>query len=328
MNALRVEELESRDLLNGAPFAPPIHMPMLHSIEQSPSGIVQPTAFQEFDGERPAGGFQTELSENGPVTTEFASVRHLSSQYIELNQTQPVITVVVVEWVVIGARTPERESSTPASAPNPTGTVTITAGNPKSPMPEASVPVATQYGDAPSVRATPAAVVPSVQRVNLQSAFQIVPSTINPAFATDGQNSGTSQGPVRASFRPGDGVPLANPALNAVVASSGAGVATPTAEEAALTQSNKEAPPIGPGVLATLATGDLSALGRELEQFLARIERAGEELIVEGDGLRPWLIAGAAAATACEIARRQLKRAAELAADGVPESLPDHLIVV
>jgi hypothetical protein len=57
-----------------------------------------------------------------------------------------------------------------------------------------------------------------------------------------------------------------------------------------------------------LPTVDLTALGQGLRQFLSRIEQAGEELVGDGDGLRPWLIAGAAAATACEIARRQMQR--------------------
>jgi hypothetical protein len=63
-----------------------------------------------------------------------------------------------------------------------------------------------------------------------------------------------------------------------------------------------------------------------LGHFLTRIEKAGEQLVGDGDGLRPWLIAGAAAATACEIARRQLKRAAELAAEEVAEVPPDLFV--
>jgi hypothetical protein len=54
----------------------------------------------------------------------------------------------------------------------------------------------------------------------------------------------------------------------------------------------------------------MAALGRGLRQFLGEIERVGHELVrdEDGSGLRPWLVAGAASAAACEIARRQLKR--------------------
>jgi hypothetical protein len=47
-----------------------------------------------------------------------------------------------------------------------------------------------------------------------------------------------------------------------------------------------------------------------LQQFLDRLENAGEGLAGEREegGLWPWLVAGVAAAVACEFARRQLRR--------------------
>jgi hypothetical protein len=61
-------------------------------------------------------------------------------------------------------------------------------------------------------------------------------------------------------------------------------------------------------MLAALPAVDLAALGRGLEQFMDRIERVGEQIVGDGEGLRPWLIAAAAATAACEIARRQIQR--------------------
>jgi hypothetical protein len=69
------------------------------------------------------------------------------------------------------------------------------------------------------------------------------------------------------------------------------------------------APPV-PGVLATLPPFDLSALERGMHLFLDRLGWVGQELVGRGDGtgLGPWIVAGAAAVVACEIARRQFQR--------------------
>ena len=66
------------------------------------------------------------------------------------------------------------------------------------------------------------------------------------------------------------------------------------------------------GALVVLPPVPLSAVEAGLRQFLEQLERAGERLAAERDdgGLWPWVVAGAAAATACEIARRQLRQPA------------------
>jgi hypothetical protein len=58
---------------------------------------------------------------------------------------------------------------------------------------------------------------------------------------------------------------------------------------------------------------NLSALELGLQQFLAQLEQSGHHLVGEFEeaDLSPWIIAVAAAATACEIARRQLRTPAE-----------------
>ena len=69
-----------------------------------------------------------------------------------------------------------------------------------------------------------------------------------------------------------------------------------------------EQPSALPALLSAMPVVDLTVVGRGLDQFMHRLERAGEKLVGDGEGLRPWLVAAAAAATACEIARRQMRR--------------------
>jgi hypothetical protein len=75
-------------------------------------------------------------------------------------------------------------------------------------------------------------------------------------------------------------------------------------------------------VLTWLPPRDLSALERGMQQFLGQLEQMGEELAGHRDGtaLLLWVVALAAAGTAGELARRQLRRPA-----GPP---PDHLFAV
>jgi hypothetical protein len=63
-------------------------------------------------------------------------------------------------------------------------------------------------------------------------------------------------------------------------------------------------------VLAFLPSLDLAGLEQGIQQFLDQLERVGERLLGDGDGggLGVWLAAGVAAAVACEIGRRQLRR--------------------
>jgi hypothetical protein len=63
------------------------------------------------------------------------------------------------------------------------------------------------------------------------------------------------------------------------------------------------------GVLAALPAFELSALERGMQHFLEQLEGVGQGLGGHGDGLGLWIAAGAAAAVACEMARRQWRRA-------------------
>jgi hypothetical protein len=87
--------------------------------------------------------------------------------------------------------------------------------------------------------------------------------------------------------------------------------ATPPAEE------NLVVPlPLVADVLSALPPLDLSALEAGMQQFLGQLRELGPRLAgdVEGTSVWPWVIAVAAAASACEIARRELKRSAALPA--------------
>jgi hypothetical protein len=52
---------------------------------------------------------------------------------------------------------------------------------------------------------------------------------------------------------------------------------------------------------------DVARLSRGFKQFLQGFERSVEQ-VSETDGLRTWIVVGVAAAVACELARRQLRR--------------------
>jgi hypothetical protein len=70
-------------------------------------------------------------------------------------------------------------------------------------------------------------------------------------------------------------------------------------------------PPHRLAELAFLPPVPLAAVEAGMQQFLEQLERIGQCLATDQDEGRlwPWIAAGAAAAAACEIARRQLRRA-------------------
>jgi hypothetical protein len=85
-----------------------------------------------------------------------------------------------------------------------------------------------------------------------------------------------------------------------------------------------------PDPLSVLRPFGFWAVERGMQRFLQQLDRMGQCL---GDshgetGLWPWLVAGAAAVTACEIARRQLRRASTMPEGDAGRGLaapPDYL---
>jgi hypothetical protein len=87
--------------------------------------------------------------------------------------------------------------------------------------------------------------------------------------------------------------------------------ATAPAEERSLSMFPKVA-----DVLAVLPSFGLSTLDLNLQPFLKGLESLSPQLPINGDGTRlwPWIVAVTAAATACEIARRELRRPVDVPA--------------
>jgi hypothetical protein len=88
-------------------------------------------------------------------------------------------------------------------------------------------------------------------------------------------------------------------------------------------------PPTNQGfdLLTVLPMVDLSALELGMRRFLEHLERKGQPLAwpPDGTGQWPWVVAGAAAAAACEIARRQLRRPA-VGRTRLPGGCPDDFV--
>jgi hypothetical protein len=99
-------------------------------------------------------------------------------------------------------------------------------------------------------------------------------------------------------------------------------------------QDAKETPLPSPqvsGALTFLPALDLSALEVGMQEFLEQLENFGPRLVREGDATLPpwpWIVAVTAAATACEIARRELRRPTgvpDVEADGMAAYVRDRL---
>jgi hypothetical protein len=135
----------------------------------------------------------------------------------------------------------------------------------------------------------------------------------------DGQGLSVARGTVWAA-REGEGLLSA---LDVVLQGSQASLAraaglpapaAPDGEQAEETLTLGFPLPSVPGVLTVLPAFDLPALEHGMKHFLGQLERMGQGLgaSADGTGLQVWMIAGVAAATACEFARRQLRTSARV----------------
>ena len=85
-----------------------------------------------------------------------------------------------------------------------------------------------------------------------------------------------------------------------------------------------------PGVLSVLPTLDVTALEQGMRHFLRQLQGVSEDLTGKRDkpGMGVWLVAGTAAAAACEIARRQMaasRRRLAVEMNWIAGAPPDHL---
>jgi hypothetical protein len=278
MNLLRLEELESRDLLNAAYVAPqPLSRESMPG--NPPMWLAAPPFAGDFGGPGAGGGRMGQALGGMPQSFDTGSA--------------PEITFIIITFDV-----PEQ-----ASAGNTGGTYVgsnagVTVSNPKPPAPDAGSIAA--VADLSSLHAAATA-----SRAGSQAPFVLVNPAVVPALS--GELQGQIAAPLSArTVRPGVEIVPPGPAW-LTQGPTATAAATPAVEDSQPAEA-KSVESALPGVLAALPTIDMAALGHGLQQFLTRIERAGEELVGDGDGLRPWIVAGAAAATACEIARRQMAK--------------------
>jgi hypothetical protein len=284
MNTLHLEELESRHLLSSGYFMP------------------QPSSSPQFSGGRP-----TTVIERPPVAGFVGDTRAFDMSGGDLAFVgmpppaygfgqQPVVVemVIVIDVPGSGNRAP------------PVGTDAGSAGSISASAPKS---VATDTGTN-VVALTDAGARPTVAAARTTSPMPVLlpPAANIPPLAAEIPGPAAAQLTARTA-RTGDAVIVPGQALLSQF-STPAGVATPSAAGDGESADAKAAEPplVVPALLSALPTVDLAALGRGLEQFMGRLERAGEQLVGDGEGLRPWLVAAAAAAAACEIARRQMQR--------------------
>jgi hypothetical protein len=134
----------------------------------------------------------------------------------------------------------------------------------------------------------------------LASAAKQLPSTAPPGItATEGGTAQAEETPVDTSPR---------------AVSPNTVAPRPIAAEEPVEPSSVWSLPMA-GLLAVLPPLDLAAQERGLQRFLEQLEELGAQLVGEPyeQGLWLWTVAGAGAVVACEIARRQVRRSAELA---------------
>jgi hypothetical protein len=320
MNTLRLEELEQRDLLNAAYHVPP----------PAPREFGDVRANWDMERSTLAHLNNQDSARVDSVSPRSSIVLETSSRSFFDGGSFLIVPAREIVVVVISIQMPDQNgggTQSDGGGADSGGTVTTPAPVPrpmvKVPTPSAPETTTSTVADLSGIRAQAAAAA-APRPASQTTPFVLVPPASVPALVADPH--GTVAIAANQNYHGLNGIIPGSPATAFPATSGGAIVEDPSGETVEPPPAQPE-PAALPGVLSALSTGDLTALGRELGQFLNRIEKAGEELVGDGDGLRPWLIAGAAAATACEIARRQLKRAAELAEEDIADVRPDHLFV-
>ena len=335
MNTLRVEELEPRHLLSGACSSPPPSpaQPLAAGTYISPSAERSP--FVDF-GDGHAGPVGRDRL--GARSPEVGPSQGIVLHDLEYSRSEAVGLHVTISWTAITGKPQARETSSTRPNPDPPSASPDTANGSESakaePAAVAPPPELANNGHGTSAP-TPATVTATTAAPpNPQSRFLF----LSLADAQGGRAEAPGFFPTQASaraLREGDGV-VAGPGpslgysqpLPPRVATS---AATSQDEEPA-GEGLKLPPPTVPGVLASLPPLDLSALDHGLRQFLEQLDWVGQKLTRrrDGTGLDPWFVAAAAAAAACEIARRQFRRHADVAAEEanpIPGSPLDRLFV-
>jgi hypothetical protein len=306
MHKLQVEELEPRQLLNSAGFSPRPPSPEHSAAGPCPAVAAERAPFVDLRGH--AGPAAADAPHEGG--SEIRSPRSEARPYTggggqwAANPHESVPQSPGGTWsqqpvVPVAGGTAEPPAAAAEAAPEPGGARAPAAASGTNPAAAETVPALPAQGPSPqpSRPETPAEV--SAVRPEVQGLLAV--RSLSPSVRVGEGVSGTTEALLRhVPFLPG------------FPPSGGDGVAVPLVPAADGERAEEHAVVRAPqvsGVLAALPPPALSALERGLQQFLGQLERVGRDLT--GDrpesGLWPWVVAGAAAITACEIARRQLR---------------------
>jgi hypothetical protein len=322
MYPLRLEELESRDLLSTS-MSPPMLVLMR---APAPSGPVteystalvmggsytgaqaKPEFMKAFARQVPL--VETVMPRAGPTSSEIAG----SFTVVE-GFSQPPDSVVQPGGVEFHYRVPQPEmllSQAPSliavatateSADPPLAMVVIRAGNPGTGL--------TQAPDLPRASVDP----PSAgvaQRLSLAPVPRLDTLVGVSAFRVDPQTAAAVHTSGAWAVREPDGAAVANELAQVTPNSANQSPTVPRAAEADSGMADEALSlpqPQGAGAaLRGLQALDITVVERGMQQFLQHLQGASEDLIGKRDkpGLGVWLVAGTAAVAACEMARRQM----------------------
>jgi hypothetical protein len=350
MHNLRVEELEPRQVLNGVSFAsqpPPTPPPA--AVDPPAPAAVRPQAVSADNNPQLASSNQAAPQNATPPPNASANpgtggtkaTGQGQSAVQALPATREAAPVVTVPIAVQAAST-DTDNTVSASTSARSDAVTVrnpsteTAGN-------------SHHGSSPSADSTAAlAADVSLWPIALRTASQFAapaprgdgqalathalaapwpPAAFVPGPRSDGQAHAAAQ-PLVLSVRDSDVVPRpAYPSSPAVAHGDSPACRIPEFTAPAVIPDQEQGETLTAGlspqpfgVPALLPRVPLAAVEAGLQQFLQQLERAGRSLTADGEEHGPWswVVAGAAAAAACEIARRQLRR---------PEHLPSLSLV-
>jgi hypothetical protein len=327
MHKLQVEELEPRQLLSGMTFSPQSQPQRAQPAaagtctaqggQRSPSLTAGPGPQANFpDSTTPAGPTRGSLSRSFDGRNAAAPAARASA---------PQNPAAVRPVARAGD---DSRSSADQQRAGPDGAGPDTAGLNGAALAEAA-------------RAEEALAAAAAEQLNPQSSSSVENVADTPGVRPEVQGFTTAGSLVRAG-REGEGIvsspgkPLPSPPTPNPAGGGGAGGRETPAPGSDL---KEQEPPDGrlvlpspqmAGVLTVLPSVSLSALELGMQQFLAQLERVGQGLARDRDGgeLWPWAVAGtvagAAALTAGEIARRQLRRPP---GEGTAGPHPDDLFV-
>jgi hypothetical protein len=359
MPNLQVEELEPRQLLNGTGFSPrpPPAQPVAAGAfagrvdERAPSvdlggGHAGPVRHGgPGEGGAEVGAPQVIVSSytggraweaTGPHATAYAdherwSPRGTSGFIDSRSESTPFAGATngagregaVTRTDTTGSGITRVGAGLPSGGPDAAGgaeTARTTSGSTPPTMPE----VVDSGSGADVASAEPVAGTPA-GRPNLQPPPALDSLVAAVGFLVDVQGLAAARPPVGA-VREGEGLSYGpDPLLRRYQPPSPGAAAAPTAgvpDGGRAEEGPVLPPPQVSGVLTALPPFNLSALELGLQRFLEQLEGMGQRLTGpgEGTGLRLWLVAGGAAAAACEIARRQLRQPDGKLAPALPGS--------